>query len=108
MYYSQSFKSPVVMDRVCEWLVRLGFRPSEIHASRKHIPSLFISADWARLQLIQKVVDAAVHADPGALGDAWDRPLDGLPAAEPASLPVAASHASHASPIHWEVERFRA
>lgn len=102
MYYAQHFGSPLVMDRVCAWLVRLGFRPGEIHARREHLPCLFVATDWARAESVQRVIDALVNAAPEDAGCVWDRPALHTPHIGIVGESGPGKARTGATPIHWE------
>lgn len=98
MNYAQAVHSPLVMDRVCRWLDRLGFGPDEFQARRGRRPCLFLSTDWARAESAQQIVDALLLSAPDAVGTVWDWP-------GPAASREGAARSgptSGASPIHWE------
>lgn len=102
MHYAQSFSSPAVLDRVCHWLVRLGFRPAELHIRSDHRPSLFVTADWARAESIQQIVDAVVNSAPHGVPSGWDSPTGPTPPPEFVAAHAVPVARGGASPIHWE------
>jgi hypothetical protein len=99
MYVTHDFANVDTLQRVHQWLLRLGFPPEDIEIDKGDEPRLAVKTRLASADRIQMIIDAIETSDPKGAPSLWDLALQPHPHREPPPPPK--PQVEKPSPIGW-------